>query len=120
MLRYFSARGRMWYCQGTRLADTEEEVWRDSGLTMPDQKTIDELIEAVDRAAANIMLLNCKRGDREAANVTLLNYKRGNCSRYVARRQLVLVFNVPLSDVEALLDEADGTPLVVMERRCAE
>ena len=80
----------MWYCQGTRLADTEEEVWRDSGLTMPDQKTIDELIEAVDRAAANIMLLNCKRGDREAANVTLLNYKRGNCSRYVARRQLVL------------------------------
>jgi hypothetical protein len=30
------------------------------------------------------------------------------------------VETVPLSDVEALLDEADGTPLVVMERRCAE
>ena len=40
-----------------RLADTEEEVWRDSGLTMPDQKTIDELIEAVGRAAY-LSLLN--------------------------------------------------------------
>ena len=84
---------------------------------MMDQETIDKLIEAVDRAAANVMLLKYKRGDRAAA---LLNYKRGNCSRYVARRQLVLVFNVPLSDVEALLDEVDGTPLVVMERRGSE
>jgi len=87
---------------------------------MRDQKTTDELIEAVDRAAANVMLLNDKACDRAAANVVLLNYKRGNCSRYVARRQLVFVFNVPLSDVEALLDEADGTPLVAKERRGSE
>jgi hypothetical protein len=78
------------------------------------------LIEAVNRAAANLILLNRKHSDREAVNVTLLNYKRGKCGRYVARRQLVLVFNVLLSDVEALLDEADGTPLAVMKRRCME
>jgi hypothetical protein len=70
---------------------------------MLDQETIDEFVEAVGRAAY----------------VVLLNYKRGNCSRYVARRQLVLVFNVPLNDVEALLEGADKTPLVVMERRWA-